>query len=210
MRKKIKIIILFLCKIIHNIYNNKTNRKIKYYKDILYSLWLSIPFKSIGKNVLFDSPISLIGEQYISIGNNVSFRKLCILTAHSKYYSYSFTPKITIGDDCHFGQHNHITAINEIYIGNGVLTGSWVTITDNAHGKTDYESLKLKPVERKLYSKGKIIIGNNVWIGDKATILPGVTIGDGAIIAANSVVTKDIPAYSVVGGIPAKVIKEYK
>ena len=58
-----------------------------------------------------------------------------------------------------------------------------------------------------MYSKGPVIIEENVWIGDKVTILPGVTVGQGAVIAANSVVSKDVPAFSVVGGIPAKVIK---
>ncbi|MGL9729055.1 virginiamycin A acetyltransferase [Enterococcus sp. DIV0756] len=56
-------------------------------------------------------------------------------------------------------------------------------------------------------NKGDIIIGNDVWIGYEATILSGVTIGDGAIIGAKAVVTKDVPAYSVVGGVPAKKIK---
>lgn len=56
-------------------------------------------------------------------------------------------------------------------------------------------------------NKGDIVIGNDVWIGYEATILSGVTIGDGAIIGAKSVVTKDVPAYSVVDGIPAKEIK---
>jgi virginiamycin A acetyltransferase len=56
-------------------------------------------------------------------------------------------------------------------------------------------------------SQGAIHIGNDVWIGAKAIILSGVTIGDGAVIAANAVVTKDVPAYAVVGGTPAKVIK---
>ena len=63
---------------------------------------------------------------------------------------------------------------------------------------------------RLVVSKGSVIIGNNVWIGDKATILPNVTIADGAVIAANSVVTKDVPAYSVVAGNPAKVVKQAK
>ena len=52
--------------------------------------------------------------------------------------------------------------------------------------------------------------GRNVWIGDKATVLPNVTIGDGAIIAANAVVAKDVPPYSVVAGCPAKVVKTIK
>jgi len=57
-------------------------------------------------------------------------------------------------------------------------------------------------------SKGPVRIGNKVWIGDNAVIMDGVTIGDSAIIAANAVVTKDVPAYAVVGGVPAKVIKQ--
>ena len=92
-------------------------------------------------------------------------------------------------------------------IGKNLLTGRWVTITDNAHGTTNLCDVQVAPATRKLYSKGDVIIGNDVWIGDKATILPGVTIGNGAIIAANAVVTKDVPAYTVVGGNPAKIIK---
>ena len=56
-------------------------------------------------------------------------------------------------------------------------------------------------------SKGEIIIGDNVWLGDRTVILSGVHIGDGAVIAANAVVTHDVPAYSVVGGVPAKKIR---
>ena len=61
-----------------------------------------------------------------------------------------------------------------------------------------------------MYSKGPVIIQDNVWIGEKATILPGVTIGEGAIIGANSVVTKDVPAKSLVVGCPAKIVKTLK
>lgn len=76
--------------------------------------------------------------------------------------------------------------------------------------KQHRRSCPLPPLFRPLFSKGPVIIGKNVWIGDKATILPGVTIGDGSIIGANSVVTKDVPAYSVVAGNPAKIIKTIK
>ena len=87
-----------------------------------------------------------------------------------------------------------------------MLTGKWVTITDNSHGETDKDTLGMRPQKRPVTSKGPVIIGNNVWIGDKATILPGVTIGDGAVIAANAVVTKDVLAYVVVGVNPSNVI----
>lgn len=63
-------------------------------------------------------------------------------------------------------------------------------------------------MEGKSYpTKGNTVIGNDVWIGHRATIMPGVTVGDGAIIATNATVTKDVPPYAVVGGNPAKVIK---
>ena len=105
-------------------------------------------------------------------------------------------------------EYNHITCTNKIIIGDNLLTGRWVTITDNIHDKTDYKTLQQPPLMRLVTSKGVVLIGNNVWIGDKATILPNVTIGDGAVIAANSVVTKDVPAYSVVASNPAKVVKQ--
>ncbi len=207
MKKTVKFIVFHLIKLIHKLYNNQANRNLKFYKDKIFSIWIGFEIKDLGKNVIFNTPISLLGGKYITIGNNVSFRKLCIITAHDKYYDQKFNPQITIGDNCCFGQHNHITAINEIKIGNGVLTGSWVTITDNSHGKTDLNSMQNPPINRDLYSKGKVIIDDNVWIGDKATILPGVHIGEGAIIAANTVVTKNVPPYSIIAGNPGIVIK---
>lgn len=119
-------------------------------------------------------------------------------------------PELTIGSNCSFGAFNHITCANRIKIGDSLLTGKWVTITDNSHGETDKTTLGMRPQKRPITSKGPVIIGDNVWIGDKATILPGVTIGDGAVIAANAVVTENVPEFSVVGGIPAKVINYMK
>ena len=85
-----------------------------------------------------------------------------------------------------------------------------MTITDNSHGDTSIDIRSYPPISRPLVSKGKVVIGENVWIGDKATILPGVSIGDGAVIGANAVVTKDVPPYSVVVGNPAKIINKVK
>ena len=148
----------------------------------------------------------------ISIGEHTSFGDWLYLTAWKEYDKVEgqkqlLSPELTIGKDCHFGAFNHITCTNKIYIGNRLLTGKWVTITDNSHGTTDISTLQIDPIKRPIYSKGPVIIGDNVWIGDKATILPNVTIGDGAVIAANSVVTKDVPAYCVVAGNPARIIR---
>ena len=163
----------------------------------------------------FKSISMLKGGKYINIGSGTTFAEHLYLTAWDEYHGIQcindfvqhFEPKLTIGRNCCFGAYNHITCINEVVIGDYVLTGKWVTITDNSHGDTDFASLQVAPISRRLSSKGSVRIGNNVWIGDKATILPGVSIGDGAVIAANAVVTKDVKPYTVVGGNPARMIK---
>jgi len=152
----------------------------------------------------------------ITLGDDVSFGENTFLTAWDSYTckingeiaTQHFKPSIVIGSNCHFGYNNHITAINSITIGDNLLTGKWVTITDNSHGQFVAEQLGMEPSLRPLFSKGPVVIGNNVWIGDKATILPGVHIGDGAIIAANAVVVKDVPEYSMVAGNPSRIVKK--
>lgn len=208
MKDIIKIFIRLLFKSLHCICNYQVINRIHLLADYFYSQWISLEFIEIGKNVHFHSPSTLKGGDNISIGQNTSFGKHLVLTAWTKYGNDIFIPKIAIGNNCSFGEYNHITSINGITIGNSVLTGRWVTITDNSHGTTDIETLREKPVLRRLYSKGKVVIGDNVWIGDKATILPGVTIGKGCVIAANSVITKDIPDYCVAAGNPIKIINK--
>lgn len=178
----------------------------KVYKHI-YSLYYRTFLGSCGNRVYFEGMNNIIGGKYISIGSYSTFQKCLYLTAWDRYHNQNFSPKITIGSKCDFGAFNHITCINEIEIGDGILTGKWVTITDNNHGGTSYDELQFRPQERDIISKGKVTIGKNVFIGDKATILSGVTIGEGAVIGANSVVSKDVPPFCVVVGNPAKVIK---
>lgn len=170
----------------------------------LRSYWLNSTFKECHRTVRFGRIGMLHGMNNICIGEGSVFNNDIFLTAWSEYKGKMFNPIIRIGKNCNFGAYNHITCIDKIIIGDNVLTGKWVTITDNSHGNTTFETLLEKPLERELVSKGHVIIGNNVWIGDKATILPGVTIGDGAVIGANSVITKDVPAYSVYTGMQGR------
>ena len=67
--------------------------------------------------------------------------------------------------------------------------------------------MKKKGDEKDTFSKGTVVIGNDVWIGARATILSGVTVGDGAVIGAGALVAKDVPPYAIVGGVPARLIK---
>lgn len=106
-----------------------------------------------------------------------------------------------------FGDDNHITAACGIQIGKNLRTGKSVLISDNSHGNPAILSQRsIAPNDRPLYCKGPIVIGDNVWIGERAAILGGVTIGDGAIIGVNAVVTHDVPAYATAVGCPARII----
>lgn len=163
----------------------------------------------IGERVTFKdlSSMTLEGRKHLYVEDECVFGKGLVLTAWGSHGQQRFTPKISIGKGCNFGEYNHISAIREIRIGNHVLTGRWVTITDNSHGKTDFSELETAPMERPLFSKGPVIIEDNVWLGDKATILPGVHIGRGSVVGANCVVAKDVPPFSVVVGNPGRIIK---
>ena len=175
----------------------------------IYSLWICGQKFGDIEWVRFAGDISLKGTQRMIIGKGTSFEKHCKLMTWSAD-NKNDDIKILIGSHCTFGEYNNISAFNKIEIGNWVLTGRWVSIIDNAHGNSDLDTIKLSPTKRPIVSKGPIIIRDNVWIGDKCTILPGVEIGESCIIAANSVVTKSIPPYSVAGGVPAVIIKKMK
>lgn len=193
--------------LLHIIINQKVYSISKSLYALCYSYWIGFNLKNYtGGGIKINPHCILRGGKYISIGRSSSLSSYCILTAWDNIRGKRYTPSIEIGENVSIGQYCHITSTNKIVIGNGVLTGRWVTITDNSHGETDYASLQIQPSLRAVVSHGPVIIEDNVWIGDKATILPNVHIGKGAVIAANAVVTKDVPAYAIVGGIPAKVI----
>jgi acetyltransferase-like isoleucine patch superfamily enzyme len=106
---------------------------------------------------------------------------------------------ISIGANCSFGHYNKIWAFNKVIIGDYVQTAIGLTIISGGHDPASYITL---PDDQDI-----IIEGEN-WIGANVTIISGVRIGRGAIIAAGAVVTKDIPPYTIAGGVPAKVIKQ--
>lgn len=176
--------------------------------DILYTGAVSRQFKFFGTSSVIKRKIdSLVNPQFISIGHDTTIGKRLVLTAWEKTMN---SPRISIGNYCQIGDDAHITAVNKIQIGDNVLVGKKVTITDNSHGDFSYETLLISPLNRDCVSKGCVIIEDNVWIGDKVSILPNVRIGHNSVIGANSVVTKDIPPFSVAVGTPAIIKKRIK
>lgn len=176
----------------------------------IYTGFLRRRFASLGKDcVIAYKATKLHGLNLVSIGNNTQISRGIQLTAWPDSAATTDPkPKIVIGDNCSIRDFCHITAANSIRIGNNLLTGTNVLITDNSHGMTERSQLEICPYLRTPVSKGAVVIGNNVWLGNNVCIMPGVTIGDGAVVGANSVVTKDVPAYSVAAGIPAKIVKQ--
>ncbi len=100
---------------------------------------------------------------------------------------------------------------DRIEIGDGVLIGSKVLITDHNHGqyrKGTWNS-SIPPALRPLDQDKPVIIGKNVWVGDGVVIAPGATIGEGSVIGANSVVTGAIPPCTIAAGVPARCLSQY-
>ena len=110
-----------------------------------------------------------------------------------------FGKNITIGKDVFINSGCHFQDQGGIEIGDGALIGHNVVLATINHD--------LNPKENRKNHYAAIKIGAHVWIGSNATILPGVTIGDYAVVAAGAVVTQDVPAMTVVGGVPARVLK---
>ena len=137
------------------------------------------------------------------------FRKFPRLECLNTYSSnIKEPPLLEIGSNTSFGDYCHIGCINKIIIGDDSIFGSNVLIEDHNHGDYSHgidDSLKRKA---SLFSKGPIIIGKNVWVGDNVCILAGVTIGDNSVIGAGSVVTKDVEPNSIYAGNPAHIIRK--
>lgn len=183
------IIKLYIIKFFSCFYTFNLDRKINLFKNGIYNDWIKCFLPNVDCSCSFTGRGTFLNLKNIIIGEKTKIGKNFVITANKE------NSIIQIGSYCNIGEDNHITAIGRITIGNGVLTGRRVTISDNNHGSFVIEELIKRPWIRELSSKGDVIISDNVWIGENAVILTGVTIGEGSIIAANAVVTKSIPPF---------------
>lgn len=184
------------------------NRIVGKLKSVYFSKLLDAPKINIG------SGSQIFGTRFIKFGGNISVHSNLWLEAVSEYAGKEYSPIIILGERVKMSDRVHITAINEIRIGDDVLIGSNVYLSDHNHGA--YNGIDRvqscpdeAPAERVLYSTGAVIVESNVWIGDNVNVVGPLRIGYGSIVAANSVVRKDVPPCTIVAGSPARVIKRF-
>jgi len=154
-------------------------------------------------------PFDIRNSRYIRIGKKFTTGFGCRIEA----YPLSDDNKIciSIGDNVQINDYVHIGSIGSVSIGNNVLMASKIYITDHNHGSYDdfiSDHPMSIPENRRAICK-PVVIEDNVWLGESVCVLPGVTIGQGSVIGALSVVSKSIPPYSIAVGSPAKVVKQF-
>lgn len=169
-------------------------RKIKkaYYRNLYfkYAIKLPVSYSKGGKRA--QKLRAKAASKFLTyVGNDVNIEKGAMITS-----------TMEIGDRSGVGINAMITG--KVVIGKDVMMGPECIIYTRNHA---FDRTDIPMIEQGFSEEKPVVIGDDVWIGGRVTILPGVHIGNGVIIGAGAVVTKDVPDYAIVGGNPAKVIK---
>lgn len=161
-----------------------------------------------GKSRLIRLPFDVRNKSNIDFGQGLTTGVGCRIEA----FPQNSKIVLRFGKNVQLNDYVHITAMTNVVIGDNVLMASKIYISDCTHGSysgdnndSDPNSI---PIDRPLSSK-PVLIEDNVWLGEFVSVLPGVTIGKGTIVGANSVVSKSLPPYVIAVGIPAKPVKKY-
>lgn len=174
-------------------------------KMFLYLIKTKFTFR---KARIIRFPIDIRGKKYISVAKGFTTGVGCRIEAYPKNEETT----LFFGENFQMNDYVHITAMEKVQIGNNVLLASKIYISDCSHGSyagDEHDSHPdTRPDTRALFSK-PVVIEDNVWLGEFVSVLPGVTIGKGTIVGANSVVSKSLPAYVIAVGTPAKPIKKF-
>ena len=154
--------------------------------------WKGVQF---GPGLVVQGGIEISSPRNVHLGRDVTIGKNVGLGAWPK-------GELIVGDNTYIGRRTIILAYQSVVIGNDCLISPGCYITDLNHGIAPGELIRKQP-----YVFRPIHIGNDIWIGTGAVILPGVTIGNGAVIGARAVVTHDVPENAIVVGIPARLLR---
>lgn len=174
--------------------NKKRGGRVNRFRTIFYKRY----FDCFGNGTIIRKGVRIFKTDgaVLNIGSNYVVDEDAVLLLTKPF------PKLQIGDNVTIGKGSIISIKDSLKIGDFTLIGSYVQITDSNHSiRRDnlikYQRAKINPIN----------IGQDVWIDSGARILPGIKIGNGAVIGANAVVTHDIPPFAIAVGVPARVIK---
>lgn len=156
-------------------------------------------FGTCGKNLKIADSVVIINPERLRVGDNVEF-------FHGVYVQASDTTDILIeiGDDSHFAPYSVLYGPKGLKIGKGVCVSPHVVLATHGQG---YRRVDM-PMFQQPISGAPIVIEDDVWIGASAVLTAGVTVGQGSIVGAGAVVTKDVEPFSVVGGVPARLLRK--
>lgn len=174
------------------------------YCQIKTQTFYKVLFKALGSGSVIKTPLYLTPE-HISIGENCYIWNDARIEGVSNYAGDKFEPHIIIEDGVTIQQRCHITAVTKLLIGRNSLISFNVTIQDTDH---EYHDLSLPVGDQPLVFK-KTLIGEGCFIGSGAKIQAGTILGTHCIVGANAVVRGIFPNYSVIVGVPAKIVKRY-
>ena len=169
---------------------------------------LQMRHKFICLDCYLDPRVDVRNAEFINIGKAFirPFTFLYAITGDNTGEN-KFKPYIEIQDGCDIGRFCHITCTNKVIIERNVLFGEGIFIADNIHG---YEDINTPIKDQTQISSGPLIIGEGTWIGNGAIVIGKVKVGKNCVIGANTFLNKDVPDYSVVAGVPARIIKKYE
>jgi len=159
-----------------------------------------------GKGVLVRPPFHIPFGRGIAIGKNTTILDGAYIMLIKEYGGVQHTPSISIGDDVYIGRDLYIASMGEVTIGDGCGLSDHVYLNDSDHS-LDWSLGHI--TKRPMTTKGPIHIGPNCYIGYRVAILSGVTLGECCVVGVNSVVTRSFPAYSMIGGAPARLLRTF-
>jgi acetyltransferase-like isoleucine patch superfamily enzyme len=167
-------------------------------RDRAFSLTMRSSFASLGARTRLSMPIQLVGAERIAIGSRVYFGPGCWLLTHEP------EGRLEVGDDTSIAGYCVLSAAVSVRIGRSVLFARNVYIADHRHG---FELDDTPIIDQPLQEIRPVVVEDGAWLGQNVVLLPGVTVGRGAVVGANSVIREDVPPRSVVAGAPGRVVR---
>lgn len=158
------------------------------------------------KNIILGKNIRIKNSKYLHVASNTTICDNARFLFVDDYHGGKYQPYTSIGKNVFITYNFTLMAAAPINIGDNVLIASNVMITSENHGIDPLASISY--ADTPLSGKS-VIIGDGCWLGEKVMIMPGVTLGKRCIVAAGAVVTKSYPDYTMIAGVPAKIIKQF-